>query len=804
MLGTIPRSAAVQGTTSFETTTGMSVGDEQSDRLALANHPDDPAGSVLDTEVENRVQAFLRGVELVVRHHKAPEEVVVSLRKQVCDYLRVPQEGEFLKRAKYLLLQPMAVLLRNDPPAAPAPFSWRGKFRKWMKSRLVYSRKNAHLWFSFLQAKRAAAPVSESIVLATFEKHRTQMATTLPIQDSTDADKVLEEYMVLLEPLLNRVSEKLYRKLSVFWRKPTSLEHVASSRASVESSRLHGGQLGALYRETFGTDADFEDPRRELQSSSLRSMSLHVGRAVSGDKVVVDPTTEIRGNLDDLDSLQEMLAKRWPSYAIADRLEARCAAVLEPFKVRTITKGPAIPYYLAKPLQKAIHGILRKYPTFRLIGRPLQVTDLMDVVEASTWKDEERVQNFNIMLDDPTVEPDRLFDRNPDGTNVEEFWASVDYSSATDELWARLSAAILSRCLRKLEPLNPLFTQLMLKVLAPHRVTYPIVDGVKVPAVNQANGQLMGSVLSFPVLCIANAGLILRVKAQRYGHDLVRKRFWRFMRSMLINGDDALYRSSRFEWDAHIALGQQIGLKMSPGKAYLHSRYANVNSTSIDFDVSDGRATPYLMKFLNSGLYFGQHKVLGEIDPEEESVYYGDAPHISVISEVWKGAYGTRGKDILAQYLHLHSDSIRKEQRGRNLFLPVSSGGWGQECPDDFKNVITRGQIAIGAGILKRMPYLAVAEFPMLPGKALPEVSGKIIDPFLIPSISEPARARKGPMSLVSDLKFGFIPYQFARPAPQVPEDVDLSELGPSDLLSGPSDPGATPSLPAPSGSALP
>jgi len=56
-------------------------------------------------------------------------------------------------------------------------------------------------------------------------------------------------------------------------------------------------------------------------------------------------------------------------------------------KVRVISKGPAIPYYRAKELQKALHSALRGMPQFRLIGRWLCPTDLMDLDDSRSESD---------------------------------------------------------------------------------------------------------------------------------------------------------------------------------------------------------------------------------------------------------------------------------------------------------------------------------------------------------------------------------------------------------------------------------
>ena len=58
---------------------------------------------------------------------------------------------------------------------------------------------------------------------------------------------------------------------------------------------------------------------------------------------------------------------------------------------------------------------------------------------------------------------------------------------------------------------------------------------------------------------------------------------------------------------------------------------------------------------------------------------------------------------------------------------------------------------------------IAVDERPLLKGKFIRDVSGEVVDPFRQPKLAGTVPLKKGPMSLVSDLKFGFVPYRFAK-----------------------------------------
>jgi hypothetical protein len=73
-------------------------------------------------------------------------------------------------------------------------------------------------------------------------------------------------------------------------------------------------------------------------------------------------------------------------------------------------------------------------------------------------------------------------------------------------------------------------------------MTYPRdkETGTQVEPGLMKRGQLMGSILSFPILCLANLGLYLRVtqESQRNWTDKQR------LDAVLVNGDDMLYVAS--------------------------------------------------------------------------------------------------------------------------------------------------------------------------------------------------------------------------------------------------------------------
>jgi len=368
-----------------------------------------------------------------------------------------------------------------------------------------------------------------------------------------------------------------------------------------------------------------------------------------------------------------------------DKLHCTIQAVIEPLKIRIISKGPAFSYYVSGGYQKALHGALREVKCFRLIGRPVSPTDLLDCVYES-------------------AEP--------------LYWISGDYKASTDNLSAGLSQSI-NRLLAAGLPFELVYRA----CLEPHVCHYPKVvvdeslceefklwcvergftakdyitrkDGkiwVQVPDITQVNAQLMGSRVSFPILCLANLALYLKVKSVSTGiSNPSRTQIIEWMNRVLINGDDILFCGPRREFDLLEKFGAMVGLSLSVGKAYVHHAYANVNSTSFVMNLRDQGAIPREVQYLNTGLFFGQHKVLGSTGEGEDGE---DRTHyVDVIDRVMDGCLPGRQKEVLISYLTQHREGILRECGGRNLFLHRSLGGMGVRCPVGWKYEVTKAQM---------------------------------------------------------------------------------------------------------------
>jgi len=223
----------------------------------------------------------------------------------------------------------------------------------------------------------------------------------------------------------------------------------------------------------------------------------------------------------------------------------------------------------------------------------------------------------------------------------------------------------------------------------------------------------MGSILSFPILCLANLGVYLRTMSdvQKGWSDKER------LRHVLVNGDDMVYAGPDSKWTEHIACSKAVGLEMSVGKSYVHDEYLNINSTSIVCRVSND-STPWVIPYLNTGLFYGQHKVLGKVDSREEvAASHHDFPDglVANLNTVLDGALPGRQDTLLKYFIHVHGEALRSECKilvrlnrkkffvTRNLFLPISMGGMGVLPPPGWDFKITQNDRKIARSCVEKL-----------------------------------------------------------------------------------------------------
>ncbi|APG77256.1 RNA-dependent RNA polymerase [Wenling narna-like virus 4] len=202
--------------------------------------------------------------------------------------------------------------------------------------------------------------------------------------------------------------------------------------------------------------------------------------------------------------------------------KVKAVAVQQPGKIRVITKSE----YSLKclmPLQNALMDQLRNNPSFCLTRKECEEND------------------FDIFLEEKGA------------------FVSGDYKSATDNLNLDLQYYIMQRILfNSVTPWVKSLWMVALREVSSHKIEYE-----KLQSIDQVRGQLMGSLLSFPLLCIINYSIF---------HILFPNK------KVLINGDDILFRASQQEYDLWKVKVLSVGLQLSIGKNYFSNEIFTINS----------------------------------------------------------------------------------------------------------------------------------------------------------------------------------------------------------------------------------
>jgi len=300
-----------------------------------------------------------------------------------------------------------------------------------------------------------------------------------------------------------------------------------------------------------------------------------------------------------------------------DGLWSACtpSLILEPLKVRTITKPATCSFLPLQSLQKQMHGHLRRQPAFQLLDEEVS----REVVEA--------------------------FARRSGWTSGKVF-VSGDFSQATDKLRGEVSRLILEICLERLSVSDPETYSIAINSMCTLCVRWDLVEPpadssdlqvlkslcggdirlwgemrkfmVKrwrrefdLVAGAQTNGQVMGNVLSFPILCLANVCAYWIARELYIGETLD----WSEVKDeVLINGDDILFCCEKDFYPVWLETIREFGFEPSAGKNLCSDDIIQINSalfrtvTSTDF-YGQGRIDAVVeVGYVNFGLLTGRKK----------------------------------------------------------------------------------------------------------------------------------------------------------------------------------------------------
>jgi hypothetical protein len=662
---------------------------------------------------------LVRGIKAVVKAFGGDNCLADRLGNQLSSYLVTDDEKVWVARAKDVLCRPMALFLCNDPPKTPpgGSFEPTGSVRRWYKARLRrYCSENRRLWFTWFQAKRSCFPLSEQYQLGAYKDHHATL-TSPDMGDDAFIDYTLESDISIpsetgpgaFVELLDDIARDV---LSEYKAEKPFFDNTPSYSACFEMTRSKNGQNGGIKEmiHYVWSPLGFSDLHYMREEGVGWFRSVHSFFMPPGSAYwdltrhcleYLKPDADISVFKDLIGAVDEIFPDPWKNL---EYLAATIQTVLEPLKCRIISKGNALPYYRMRRLQKAMFNALKKYQCFVPISKPFCPTQISD-----------------LEVDESIPDPE---------------WGSIDFKGATDGVSWKYSKRILQRVLRDMDTEYPEVVNEAFKVLGPHRLFYPCKKGGKGGHTEtelwdggmQKKGQLMGSILSFPILCLANLGLYNSTMSLA-GHELTKSKL---VRSVFVNGDDMLYLGNKEIFKLHAINGAKVGLEFSVGKAYSHKTYANINSISlyctINKNLSDslGRRvySAVVEPYFNTGLFFGQKKVMTANGPSSE----GGSLH-STLNWLLFGCPVKYRCRMLAKFLRRFRNDIGRElsvafKDGRyerkvlrNLFLPISVGGGGVIPPDGWRYFITSDQKLLAKSIVFSAPGMQQTQQLPLPGR---------------------------------------------------------------------------------------
>jgi len=322
-------------------------------------------------------------------------------------------------------------------------------------------------------------------------------------------------------------------------------------------------------------------------------------------------------------------------------LKAQVELCLEPLKCRVITKGEAVPYFVTQTFQKASWKALQDIPALKLTNCPVDASMLYGL-ERST---------------------------RSLGLDFGE-WVSGDYSAATDGLSLGINQACLSSMLQAFGATDE-EKEVCSKVLGCHEISYPdrlASDGLE-PFTMQ-NGQLMGSVLSFPVLCAVNLAAYWCALEEYAGRTFRKEEL-----PCLVNGDDILFKANTEFYAIWQKWVSRAGFTLSPGKNYISPNFITVNSESW---LHKGDSTFRKLPFLNCGL------LLQESDGPETVPLRAETAERPLIPKLqWILDNANNPARAFNRIKHYWKKSIAiHTQDGRySLVAPTELGGCGLRLP---------------------------------------------------------------------------------------------------------------------------
>lgn len=594
---------------------------------------------------------------------------------------------------------------RNPYPSTVCPnprYLFGGAFTKFI--RLLYRQGRMDSFsFTILQSKKGMPRPTDKMVETAIAEHIVAM-TTVPEDTVAVIDPSLGITGYLGYPYgqhgfeigigpdrirteLSRTVDEIFKDFDIDLDALSSIV-LPSGAANVKHSRGKFGTWASLVEAADGkplqefSDAVFGEEGRLKFQYRMAKLSGYVGEyyGEQGKEELKEfgelSATVIGCEIGTLAFLQAWKKFFWGCVKMAINEEplVKVVGLKEALKIRCISKGPPLTYFVLKSTQKTWWSQLQKFKCFELTGTPVS-EELIN-------------ERFQAHLQKGTCD-----------------FHSGDYKSATDNLKPWVSETINNRiwdlASKKVGFPLEVFRELSQRALTGH--TYVVGSGARVP---QRCGQLMGSIISFPILCIANAALCRLAYEVSHCRTISLRALpaW-------FNGDDCLtlYERGKPYHTVWKACGNVMGLEDSLGKTYDSPRIGTVNSVLFVLEGTVLKQVPYV----NLGFFESASRSSYKEDVDEkhergmlESIVLN---HGICQNELLGTCPPFVEERVQALYLYIYGDALKKFKGP--WFLPRWLGGLGMKdfnkCSRDQLYYATCARKLLAEGVQGPQSYIS-------------------------------------------------------------------------------------------------
>nr|APG77208.1 hypothetical protein [Hubei narna-like virus 10] len=393
------------------------------------------------------------------------------------------------------------------------------------------------------QSKRAFGTVPQSFIDEAYAKHEKILTTAPePMDEELGMEKTIR---VVLRSFLRN------------WNPENLVDEFQKKHGSTSASNAYRRHQGG--------------GRAEIQDLISAKFNLSPDSFIAFHDTI-DGLVEERG-------LPPLTREQWIEFvsmepdstrADGDMETARVVAICESLKVRIITAMDGQTTFAVKPIQKSLWDYMSKFPMFDLLSQPSSP----EIVSRLLRRTQEIFPDIALDTDVST---------SPSDDDQPEF-VSGDYQSATDLLKPRATEIAEEEISRKLKGDDVCLRPALKRTLGMQQLEYPKTSLFCEHTATQLNGQLMGCVMSFLVLCLLNLNTYFKslpLSVQKL--FLNGKLAWRLL-PVLINGDDILFRAKRLQRQKWVAAANDIGFQLSVGKNFIHPRFFIINSLAYVFN----------------------------------------------------------------------------------------------------------------------------------------------------------------------------------------------------------------------------